>query len=59
MYVTDVPEHTGFAVGAIDTLTATVGLTVIVTMLDVAGFPEVQVALEVSTHVTASLLTGV
>ena len=56
--VTDVPAQTGFAVAAIDTLTGSNGFTVMVTVLDVAGLPVGQVALEVSTQVTASLLTG-
>ena len=57
--VTDVPAQTGFAEAAIETLTGRLALTVIVTMFDVAGDPVAQVALEVSTHVTASALTGV
>ncbi len=57
--VTDVPEHTGFAEGAMETLTARTGFTVIVTVLDVAGLPVAQVAFNVRTQVTASLLTGI
>ena len=57
--VTDVPEHTGLADAAIDTLTGTVGSTVIVTVLDVAGLPVAQVLFEVSIQVTASVFTGI
>ena len=56
--VTDVPAQTGFAEGETVTLTGSNGFTVIVTVFDVAGFPDGQVALEVSTQVIASLLTG-
>ncbi len=59
MKVTEVPAQTGLADGAMDTLTASNGLTVIVTVLDVAGLPVGQVTLEVNTQVTASLFTGV
>ena len=58
MNVTDVPAQTGLADGAIETLTARRGLTVMVTVLEVAGFPVGQVAFDVNIHVTASLLTG-
>jgi hypothetical protein len=50
--VTDVPEQTGLADAAIDTLTGKFGFTVMVTVLDVAGLPVIQVALEVITQVT-------
>ena len=56
--VTEIPEHTGFAEAPIDTLTGRFGFTVMVTVLDVAGLPVAQVALEVSMHVTASLFIG-
>ena len=56
--VTDVPEQTGLAEAATDTLTGRFGLTVMVTELDVAGLPVAQVALEVNTQVTASPLAG-
>ena len=56
--VTEVPEHTGLAETPIDTLTGRFGFTVMVTVLDVAGLPVAQVALDVSMHVTASLFTG-
>ncbi len=55
--VTDVPEHTGFADTAIEILTGRFGFTVILTVFDAAGFPVGQVALEVRTQETASLLT--
>ncbi len=58
VYVTEVPAHTGFAEGAMLTLTGNVALTVIVIVFEVAGLPVVQVALEVRSQVTASLFTG-
>ena len=57
--VTDVPVQTGFAEGEMDKLTGRLGFTVMVTVLDVAGLPVSQVALEVRMQVTASLLTGI
>ena len=56
--VTEVPAQTGFADAAIDTLTGSKGFTVMVKLFDVAGLPVGQIALEVSTLVTASLFTG-
>ena len=56
--VTEVPAHTGFAEAAIETLTGSSGFTVMVRVLEVAGLPVGQVALEVSTQVIASLFTG-
>ena len=41
------------------TLTGKFGFTVMVMLLDVAGFPVAQVALDVSTQVTTSLLFNV
>ena len=55
---TEAPAHTGFAEGATDTLTASSGFIVMVTVLDVAGLPVGHVALEVSTQTTASLFKG-
>ena len=57
--VTEVDVQTGFTEAAIDMLTGRFGLTVIDTVLEVAGFPVAQVAFEVRTQVTASLLAGV
>ena len=57
--VTVVPAQTVLAEGAIETLTGNNGLTVIVTVLEVAGFPVVHVALEVRTHITALPLEGI
>ena len=48
--VTEVPEQTGLADAATVTLTGRIGLTVIVIALDVAGFPEVQIADDVRTQ---------
>jgi hypothetical protein len=47
--VTDVPAHTGFALAAIDTLAATVGVTVMVIVFDVAGLPLTHPRFEVIT----------
>ena len=57
--VTEVPAQTGFADTAMETLTGRFGLTVMVIVFDVAGLPVIQVALEVSTQVITSPLTGV
>ena len=59
MNVTDVPSQTGFADALIVTITGNRGLTVMVIALEVAGLPVVQAALDVSTQVTVSPLTGV
>ena len=56
--VTEVPAHTGLADGAIETLTGKFGLTVIVTVLEVAGLPVAQVAFDESTQFMISLLAG-
>ncbi len=58
VYVTDVPEHTGLEDAEIETLTGRFGFTIILTVFEVAGFPVGQVALEVRTQETASLLSG-
>ena len=57
--VTEVPAQMVVAVAEMLTLTGRMGLTVMVTVLEVAGLPEVQVSLEVSTTVTASVLARV
>ena len=46
LYVTEIPEQTGFADAIIVILTGRFGLTVIVTVLLVAGFPVGQRILE-------------
>ena len=56
--VTEVPAQTGFAEGAIITLTGRFGLTVMVIVFEVAGLPVAQVALEVKTQVIASVFNG-
>jgi hypothetical protein len=56
--VTEVPAQTGLAEGETEILTGKTGLTVMFTAAEVAGFPDGQVALEVSTQVTASRFTG-
>ncbi len=57
--MTEVPAQTGFAVGAMETLTGNAEFTVIVTVFEVAGLPVGQVAFEVGIHVTASLFNGI
>ena len=57
--VTEVPAHTGLAEAEIDTFTASSGLTVMVTVFEVAGLPVGQPALEVKTQVIASAFAGV
>ena len=57
--VTKVPAQTGLEDGTTDILTGSSGLTVIVTVFEMAGFPVGQVAVDVKTQVTASLFTGV
>ena len=53
MNVTDVPAHTGFAVGETETLTGRFGLTIIRIVFDVAGLFEIQtVREEVKTQFT-------
>ena len=53
MNVTFVPAHIVLdGLADIITLTGRFGLTVIVMVFDVAGFPVAQVALDVRTHVT-------
>ena len=54
--VTEIPLHIGFDDGDMLMLTGRFGLTVIVVVDDVAGDPVAQVAFEVSTQLTASLL---
>jgi hypothetical protein len=56
--VTELPAQMGFEEGTTETLTSINAFTVIVTVDEVAGFPEGQVALEVRTQVTASPFTG-
>ena len=56
--VTRVEVQTGFAEAAIETLTGRFELTVIFTVLEVAGLPVAQGAFEVNTQVTASLFNG-
>ena len=57
--VTAVPAQTGLASAVIETLTGKLALTVMVMVLEVAGLPVAQVALEVNIHVTTSLFAGV
>ncbi len=56
--VTTVSGQTGLADGSTDTLTVTGWIVAIVIVLEVAGLPVAQVALEVSTQVIASLFAG-
>jgi hypothetical protein len=57
--VTEVLAQTGLAEAAIVTPTGRLGLTLMVTVLEVTGFPVTQVKSEVSTQVIASLFAGV
>lgn len=59
MNVTLVPEQMVVADADMLTLTGKFGLTVMVTVFEVAGLPVAQVALDVITQVTASLFTRV
>jgi hypothetical protein len=56
--VTELPVHTDVLDAEIDTLTGRLGLTFIVIAFDVAGLPDGQVILDVSTQVTTSLSAG-
>jgi hypothetical protein len=56
--VTGVAAQTGLAEAKIETLTGKLALTVMVTILEVAGLPVAQTALEVRTTSTWSLLAG-
>jgi hypothetical protein len=56
--VTEAPSQISLADGEIETLTGSNGLIVMVTVLDVAGLPELQVRLEVMMTYTWSPLTG-
>ena len=57
--VTMVPAQILFPEAAIDRLTGRFGFTVMVTVLDVAGLPEAQDALEVKIQMTSSLVSGI
>jgi len=57
--VTGVPAQTGLADSATETLTGKLGLTVIITVVLVAGFPVVHDKSEEIIQETASLLDGV
>ena len=57
--VTWVPAHTGFADTATDTLTRSNGFTVMVIVFEVAGFPVVQVSLDVKTQLIVFLSAGI
>ena len=49
----------GFAEATIDTLTGCSGLTVMVIVFEVAGFPELHVSLEVIVQIIISPFTGI
>ena len=57
--VTEVPAQTGLAEAAIDTVTGSNGLTVMVTVFDVAGLPVGQVTFEVRTQLIVLPLAGI
>ena len=54
LYVTDIPEQTGFADAVIFILTGRFGLTVTVIWFEIAGLPVGQIALEVRIQYTRS-----
>jgi hypothetical protein len=56
--VTEVPAQTVVADAEIDTLTGRFGLTVIVTVFEMAGLPVAQGVLEVNWQVIASAFSG-
>ena len=56
--VTEVPAQTGFAEGLTEMLICSRGFTFMVTVFEVAGLPVAQMAFEVRTQITASLLIG-
>jgi hypothetical protein len=56
--VTEVPAHIVVADAEIETLTGRFGLTLIVTVFEMAGLPVAQVALEVNWQVMASEFIG-
>ncbi len=58
MKLTVVPAHTGLASADTVTLTGNIGLTAMVTALDVAGPPLWHVSLEVRTTVITSPFVG-
>jgi hypothetical protein len=57
--VTEVPVHIGFADAVTDTLTGIDGVTIMVTVFDIPGFPVAQLKFEVRIHLTWSLFAGV
>ena len=57
--VTMIPEQTGLAEAPTDTLTGRFGLTIMVTVFEIAGLPVGQTAFDVSSQVMASLFDGV
>ena len=57
--MTEEPVQTGFAEAAIVTLTGKFGFTIIIIVLEVAGFPVAQLVFEVRIHLTISPFAGV
>ena len=57
--VTELPEQKGFADATMDIPTSRFGLTVMVMLLLVAGFPVGQTAFEVRTQLTISPFAGI
>ena len=56
--VTNAPAQTGFAEALMEILTGRFGLTIMVTVLEVAGFPLAHTAFDVSMQKMISPLTG-
>ncbi len=57
--VTVVPAHTGLTEGLIETPAVSNAFTVMIEVLEGAGFPEAHEMFDVSEQVTASALEGV
>ena len=57
--LTGLPVHTGLAAAAMETLTGSVEFTPSVTALEVAGLPDLQFSMAVSTQVITSPFAGV
>jgi hypothetical protein len=58
VYVTGLPRQDGFAEAAIDTLTGSMGLTVMMMALEVDWVPKLHGSLDVTTQVITSPETG-
>ena len=59
MKVTELPGQKGLSEAVIETLTGSRLLTLMISWLESAGLPLIQVAFDVTSHVTASPFEGV